>query len=67
MQVAIPNYYFKLQYMIMLYERLKDGHDFYIYYGMNVTTEYIEKYKEITGKDLFGITLENSTENLRRL
>ena len=53
--------------MIMLYERLKSGYDFDIYYGMNVTTEYIEKYKEITGEDLYGVVIDDSTERLRRL
>ena len=53
----------------MLIERLSSGKDFYIYYAMNVTTEYIEKYKEITGDDLYGVVLDNSTtpETIRRL
>ena len=49
--------------MIMLYERLNKGTEFDIYYGMNVTTEYIETYKKITGDDLYGVILDNSTES----
>ena len=52
----------------MLKENLESGTNFYILYGMNVTSEYIEKYKNLTGDDLYGIVLdENSTTSTRIL